>query len=164
MFLALVSTSLSACAGLNVTSISNENDDDIAAGFRYYETAPFLLIYTDGNGGLNSQVLYLADTTKKRSIAPYNYLASNNTTLTFKEGKLTGMKAEIDETVIPAEIIKGLETIAKEAMKAANASADEIPGPYVFRIVKKADGTWALNGDRAVDANNKPITIRYVAP
>jgi hypothetical protein len=99
--------------------------------------------------------------TKKRSISPYNYLASNNTTLKFEDGKLTSAKAVVDETIIPSSIISGLEKVATSAIKAANASQEEIPGPFLFRIVK-VKGAWTLAGGQAVNMSGKPVNIRYL--
>ncbi|GGC93423.1 hypothetical protein [Undibacterium terreum] len=147
---------LAGCAGLEVTPIppgeAGKTEDEKATGFRYYETSPFLLIYTDGKGGLVSKLLYLPDMTKKRSIRPYAYLSSNNTTLKFENGTLVEAKAIIDETVIPTSVISGL---AKVAIAGASANApdkttptDSLPGAYLYRIVQTND-TWTLVGNQS---------------
>jgi hypothetical protein len=152
---------ISGCAGLDMHTISNNEADESEHGFRYYDTSPFLLVYSDNKGGLTSKLLYLPDMAKKRSIKPYNYLASNNTTLKFEDGRLTSAKAVVDETVIPTAILTSLEKIATSSIKAANAGKNEIPGPYLFRIVKK-DTKWVLAGGQALNTGGEPATIRYL--
>ena len=147
---------LSACAGLTVKR-ANDGDD----GIRYYRTSPFLLVYTDNSGGLTSEVHYLPDLTKEMSIKPYNYLASNKSTIKFDKGRLTSAKAVVDETVIPATVVKGLEKVATALIKAANAAGPkyQVPSPYLFRIIYKSN-KWQLAGGQGVDANGRPVSIR----
>lgn len=160
---ALAAAMLTGCAGLEMKDISSDVDDSAALGFRYYDTSPFLLVYTDSKGGLKSEVLYLPDTQKKRSIRPYSYGAKNDATFKFENGRLVGAKATVDETVIPVAAISALEKVATSLVKAANAGKDGIPPPYLFRI--RYDGTnWQLAGGQAIADNNKPKDIRYVAP
>lgn len=45
--------------------------DEDARGIRYYEGAHFLIVYTDGKGGLKAGLKFLPDLTRKRSIDPY---------------------------------------------------------------------------------------------
>jgi hypothetical protein len=166
---ATISLLLASCAGLRIDNVSTDAADVEATGFRYYETAPFLLVYTDNKGGLTSTVKYLPDMTLKRAVTPYNYLASNNTTLTFDNGRLQQSKAEVDETVIPSAIVSGLEKIATSAINAAllmqskaatPKSVPTIPPPMLFRIVHTKDG-WSLAGGQALDPSGKPVRIRY---
>lgn len=151
---------LAGCAGLKMENAPAGYSDTSAEGFRYYDTSPFFLVYTDGKGGIKSQVLYLPDKQKKRSIKPYAYGAKNDTTLKFENGMLKEAKAVVDETVIPVAAISTLEKIATSLVKAANGGADGIPAPYLFRIQwNKALQTWSLEGGQAT-----PATIRYVSP
>jgi hypothetical protein len=156
---------LAGCAGLTATALpskDNELTDDNANGFRYYETSPFLLVYTDGKGGLVSKILYLPDSTKLRTIKPYNFAASNSTTLKFDNGRLVQSKAVVDETVVPTAIISGLEKVASSAIKAANGNNDGIPAPYLFRIYGDANGNWWLNGKDAENDKGQKATIQFV--
>ncbi len=154
---------VSGCAGLDVKPAKTTDD-----GFRYYGTAPFLLVYTDNNGGLKSEIHYLPDLTKEMSIKPYSYLASNKSTLKFEKGRLTSAKAVVDETTIPTSVIKGLESVATALIKASNASTPQyqIPAPYLFRIVYR-NNSWQLAGHKGVGtegqgtgADGKAIYIR----
>ncbi len=158
LILAVLTAALSGCAGIDAINLTDELDKT-DKGFRYYDTSPFLLMYTDNKGGLKSELLYLPDTTKKRSIKPYSYGAKNDTTLKFDNGRLVGAKSVIDETIIPNSILTGLEKIATSQIKAANADKEEIPGPYLFRIIKSGND-WKLAGGQALK-NGQAATIRY---
>lgn len=99
--------------------------------------------------------------TKKRSIKPYTYLSSNNSTLKFENGTLVQAKAIIDETVIPTTVISSLVKIAVATAAVANsgikkAEQDTMPAPYLFRIVQK-DDVWTLAAER-----DDGIRIRYM--
>lgn len=163
MVLGLVCVALAGCAGLEMKDVKTAVDEQAAEGFRYYDTSPFLLVYTDGKGGVKSELLYLPDSTKKRSIRPYAYGAKNDTTLKFENGRMVGAKAAVDETAVPVAAISALEKIATSLVKAANAGNDGIPPPYLFRIASN-NGKWDLYGGQAVDANGQAQPVRYVSP
>lgn len=144
LFICLV---VSGCAGIDAAPVANDEQD---RGIRYYERSTFLLVHTDNNGGLTSKVVYLPDMKKKMSLKPYNYLASNNATLTFDKGMLTQSKAVVDETIIPKAVIAGLEKAASAVIAAANAPTQakrySVPAPYMFRIQQDNKGNWSLQG------------------
>jgi hypothetical protein len=152
---------LSGCAGLSTGSLVDDTTNKQADGFRYFETSPFLLLTSDGKGGLKSKVLYLPDSTKLRTIKPYSFAAKNDTTLTFKEGTLVQAKSVVDETIVPASIVGALEKVAIANLK-ANAPATSIPSPYLFRIYNDGAGNWSLNGGQALEADNTPVRIRFM--
>lgn len=155
-----VATLLSGCAGMTSTSLTaTENKTD--TGIRYFDTSPFLLMYADGKGGLESKVLYLPDSTKLRSIKPYAYAAKNDSTLKFDNGRLASAKSTVDETAIPTAVISGLEKVATSLIKAANGGAEGIPAPYLFRIVGAPDGSWKLAGGQALNADGSQFTIKF---
>jgi hypothetical protein len=141
----LLAGALSACAGLNVTPIGTSKElDEAAHGFRYYQPAPYLFVYSDGKGGLVSQIKYLPDTTQKMSVQPYAYLASNESTLQFDAGMLTQAAAVVDETVVPAAALDSLAKVLAAAAKAAMnvpeaANETKVPVPYLFKIVVKGN-------------------------
>ncbi len=147
---------LNSCAGLSGRTLATEQEDKQARGFRYYDSSPYLLIYTDNKGGLNSEFKYLPDLTKKREVRPYQFLAKNEGTLTFEEGILTGAKTEGDGTAVPKAVISALETAAKTALAAADRSAGierkatdgTIPAPavYLFKIIYDPVQGWILKG------------------
>ncbi|MFM9434296.1 hypothetical protein ACFDR9_001351 [Janthinobacterium sp. CG_23.3] len=151
---------LTGCAGVEVLSIPDAAADARVTGFRYYDTSPFLLVYTDTKGGLKSELLYLPDTSKKRSIRPYNYAASNDSTFRFDNGRLVEAKAVVNEAAIPVGVLSALEKAALAGGVAAGPG-NQIPAPYLFRIVKR-NGNWALTGGQALDLDGRPAVIRYL--
>lgn len=165
----LLSLILSGCAGIEFKSIpyaDADTADKEARGFRYYDTSPFLLVYTDGKGGLTSTLLYLPDTTKLRTVHPFAYGAKNESTLTFENGRLAVSKSVVDETAIPKAVLSALEKVGMAMAKAANAKDAKlealIPTPYLFRIVYDA-GKWGLRGGYALGSDGTEASIRYLA-
>ena len=148
---------LGGCAGTTIHPISyndvdpkveGENDSEIN-GFRYYEGAHFLIVYTDGKGGLKSEVKFLPDVTRKFSIDPYAYFSKNETTLTFLNGMLTSSKSVIDETAIPKAAIIAAGKIALATIAAGNKAggneATYLPEPVLFKIrINPETGTLEL--------------------
>jgi hypothetical protein len=157
--LLLLAAALSGCAGLTAHSIGEGTAGANETGIRYFDTSPFLLVYTDGKGGLESKVIYLPDTTKLRTIKPYAYGAKNDTTLKFDNGKLVQAKSVVDETIIPVAAIAGLEKVAISLAK-ANAAAGGIPSPYLFRIVSDDKGNWTLAGGQAMNGSES-VKIKF---
>lgn len=155
----IATTLLAACAGTIVRPVA---DDNTADGIRYYESAPFLLVYTDGRGGISSQLIYLPDVTNIRSIDPYAVLAKNETTITFSRGVLSQSKSVLDETIVPNAAITALETAANAALQAANDPTGsgrqvDLPLPRLYRIVIDSHGRVSLRGGTAVSADNEVL-------
>ena len=144
------------CAGLDAHA---PGDGDTVKGFRYFDTAPFLLVYTDGKGGVISKLMYLPDTTRLRTIHPYAYGAKNEVTLKFDKGRLTQAASTVDETVIPMSVISGLEKIAVARLN-ASAPRRGIPAPYLFRISTDELGNWQLKGGQAM-VKGVPLRVPY---
>jgi hypothetical protein len=125
-------------------------------GFRYYQSAPYLLIYTDNQGGVKSQILFLPDTAQKMSIRPYNILASSNVQLNFDNGVLTGTDSSADETIIPKAVISAIEKVASAAAAKAfmlpgtpqPTATNTLPSPYLYKIVLAADGELKFVGSQ----------------
>ncbi len=153
---------LAGCAGTTVLPASTKDQEASAKGIRYYESAPFLLVYSDGKGGVVSELKFLPDVTTKRSIEPFAYLAQNETTLTFTDGVLSQSKTVVDETVVPKSIVSALEKVATAAMGAAAADAPEgfqeadIPLPRLYKIVISGNDI-SLEGGDAFTTDGKPI-------
>jgi hypothetical protein len=160
---------LTGCAGIEVHVVEPSKDDD-AEGFRYYEPAHYLLVHSDGEGGLATQHLVLPDTSKLRSIELKHQGASSEATLEFKHGMLTSSELTGDATEIPKAII----TAAKVALGAAAglgafalpgvvAEDIEAPPPALFRIIVKGSELLLYSGD-AVGLDGKPMVIRITVP
>jgi hypothetical protein len=150
-----------SCAGTSVRDVSDKTNKELhseadksARGIRYYEKAPFVLVHSDGKGGLVTQLIYLEDTTRKRSIQPFAVLSKNKTELTFSNGVLTDSNTEIDETAVPIAFLDAAQNVAMAAAKLGvldsagsdGATTVEFPAPALYRIVKLDDGSFALRG------------------
>jgi len=142
---ACVAAALSGCAGLEVTTLGADPARDAAArGFRYYQSAPFLFVVSDGKGGLAASIKFLPDTTQKMSIRPYAFASSNDATLAFDGGVLARASTVVDETAVPSAALDALARALAAAAKASFAPSElesdaTVPVPYLFRIVQKDD-------------------------
>ena len=138
----------SGCAGVSYRALTAE-DDVRADGFRYYDPSPYLLVQTDGNGGLKSDLKWLPDLTKLRHAKPYQFLAKNDVTFDFTNGVLTQGNTEGDGTEVPKAFISALETVASSAIKAGAFlkgpggkkvhASDTLPRVYLFKIVQNGN-------------------------
>lgn len=144
---------LGGCAGLSVHPINSPGDDAKRHGFRYYESSPYLLVQTNNEGGVTSKILHLPDETKKRSVQPFAVLASNTTTLEFKNGVLGKSLADVDGTEVPKAIVAALEKAALASIPAANTGEQKgsddpvtVPAPYLFRIVVRGNSVSLVGG------------------
>jgi hypothetical protein len=140
---------LFGCAGSDFHRVT---DDATDVGIRYYGSSPYLLIHTDNDGGLVSQLVYLPDKSKKMSVRPYSYLATNATTLTFDKGVLRTGESTVDTAVIPKAVLTALETVAVAAIKGvalqeeSEGKGPSVPFPVLFKIEVDASG-FHLYGD-----------------
>lgn len=148
-----------------LSTVSDGVDDTTVDGIRYYESSPYLLVYSDGKGGLVSKLIHLPDLTKKRVIQPFAYLAANNSTLTFTNGMLTQSKVVADETVVPKAVIGVLEQTALAALGGFNVagaptppSTPNHPPPYLFKV-ELSNGQAKLVGGPGIDADGK---VRFI--
>lgn len=169
---------LAGCAGTTYGTIPNSGNpaqadaeaaaDAAADGIRYYDAAPFVLVYTDGKGGINSSLVYLPDTTRKRLIKPYAWAAKNHSTIHFKDGVLTDAKAVVDETVLPLAVIDAAKQIALKGLAmdgGGGGSSLQVPPPALFRVFVDPKGNVRLRGGYGTDAdgNVREIDVTVVA-
>src|SRR4051812_37025444 len=110
-------TAASGCARIHHNVVKNDADDSKSTGFRYYQGAWYLLVYSDPKLGKTGKLHFLPDQTAKMSATPYNFWASLDGTLDFENGILTQSKAVGDETVVPKAIL----AVAKEIIGAPSA-------------------------------------------
>jgi hypothetical protein len=144
--------------------VANDAEDAAADGIRYYEMAPYLLIYPDGKGGITSSIEMMPDTSRMMVIELHAFASSNHTTFTFANGVLTSSKFIVDNTAVPAAIVETIKTLGIAAVD--NAMNDpgagtvrHVPAPYLFKIVIDKDGT-RLVGGQGKDGSNKPVIIQ----
>jgi hypothetical protein len=132
---------LTGCAGIKVEPNTSES-----AGIRYCQSSPYLLVTTDNDGGIKTELLFLPDCSRKMSARPYSVLAKNDTTLEFENGVLRTGESEADTAIVPKAVLSALEKVATTAFAAAAANAPaateprRVPGPILFRIELNCDG------------------------
>ncbi len=141
------------CSGMTVVPIRTSEDDENARGFRYYESSPYILVYSDGTS-LKSDLIYLPDRTRKMSVTLFDFLSSNTTKLTFSKGVLTSADTEGDSAVVPKAVIEAAKQAAIAALKAvAMLGVDKnitptfaTPPPYLFKLVVEGNATKLIAG------------------
>jgi hypothetical protein len=151
----VLSVTLAGCAGVDYkTAPSFIPPKADVQGIVYYESAPFLLVYPDGKGTVNWQVIYLPDQTKKRIAVPHNLVSTLNITLNFENGVLTEADVAADTTAL----VKAVGTAVQSALPLLLAAASQAPVQakvYLFRI--------NVDGDKIsfVPANNgTPVVVQ----
>src|SRR5262245_26532875 len=124
------------CAGVTHRSMG-EADDAKENGIRYYESAPYLLIHSDGKGGLVWQIIYLPDQTRKMVAKPFNFFAKLDSTLSFTNGVLTSAKDVATADAVPKAIVEAIQKVAPLLLGAARADGiePEVPAPHLYKIV-----------------------------
>lgn len=136
---------LNACAGVDHT-ITKDPDD---TGFRYYNSSPYLLAYSNGKGGVTTQIIYLPDPEKKMTATPHNFLANLQVTMEFDKGVYKSGKTTTDGTVVLSSIMKAVETAAPIMLALLNApevTEREVPAPYLYKIVTQGDNINFIGG------------------
>jgi hypothetical protein len=151
-----VASTVTACATVTHHRVAGAADDRSDTGIRYLGTSPYLIAYSDGKGGIVTQVAYLPDPAKKMSAKPNTTLADVDSTLEFDRGVLTSSVSKGDATAVPMAIAKAVEAFAPSLL-AAIARAGEtkeytIPAPYIFKIVVDGSDVYFTGGqgDQAI--------------
>jgi hypothetical protein len=149
-----------ACASATVTHrpIRTEAEDLAETGLRYLGTSPYLIAYSNGKGGIVTQISYLPDPAKRMSAKPAGELADVEATMDFDRGVLTTSAETGDATAVPKAIVKAVETLAPRLLAALGKTDApkqyEIPAPYVFKIVVRGPDVYFLGG-----GGDSPIRI-----
>jgi len=155
---------LTGCAGTIVKPIANAEMDKKIKGIRFYQPAPFLLVFANGKRQLSSKVIYMPDTNRKMSVRTRAILASNDTNLTFSNGMLTKSIITVKQTEVPVALLDAALKLASAAASAAFNAPDSpqgkvIPGPWLFKIVVEETVTKLVGGS-GLTPDGEPITIR----
>lgn len=141
---------LVGCAGVNY-----QNEKPNAKGIRYYRSTPYLLVYTDNDGGLKTELIYLPDTKHVMTAYPYSLLASNNSVFTFEGGVLRSGESEVDETVVPMAVLSALEKVATASISAFRKNNLDktglVPAPRLYRIAWRGGSAYLIGPDGPVD-------------
>ena len=130
-------------------------------GIRYLGTSPYLIAYSDGKGGIVTQIAYLPDPAKKMSAQPSSKMTDVTATMEFDRGVLTTSTETGDATAVSKAIIQAVEAFAPQLLKALNkvdtTNDYSVPAPYLFKIVVRGNDVYFLGG-----AGDTPIKITLV--
>ena len=136
---------LVGCAGVTHEPVP-EGGDAKVDGIRYYGSSWYLLVYSNGNGGVKWELKQLPDPTKLMVARPSRFLSSLKMTLEFKDGVLTSSKATADSTAVPKEILAAAQTVATALIKTLESGPPSetrepftMPAPSLWRVVPKGD-------------------------
>ncbi|MER0170149.1 MAG: hypothetical protein DU489_05970 [Nitrosomonas sp.] len=138
---------LTACAGVTHKPISSI-EDSADEGIRYFGSSYYLFLYSNGKGGLITEIKSLPDPNKKMSAKPYSFLSSLDLTMNFVNGVLTSSEETADSTAIPKAVIAAAEKVASLLLQTMNLPSKqlELPAPYVYKIVLKSDSIEFVGG------------------
>jgi hypothetical protein len=94
-----------------------------------------VLIYSDGKGGLQWQILYLPDQTKMMMVRPTVVWGRSELDLYFHNGVLTGSSELSDTTQIPTALIAAVQSALPLLASAMERKSNVFPAPYLYKIV-----------------------------
>jgi len=144
-----------SCATVTHHRIVDENADAADTGIRYFNTSPYLLAYSDGKGGIVSQIFYLPDPAKKMSASPKATLADVDMVMTFDRGVLTQSTETLDATEVPKAITDAVKAFGPQLLallnEAQKAQEHSLPAPYLYKIVVKGSGVQFIGGQGDTD-------------
>ena len=137
------------CAGCSA-SVKYAREDDPSTGIRYYESAPYLLIYSDGKGGLKWQILSLPDQSHVMTVAPVVHGGGKSQmSLSFQNGVLGTSTVAGDTTAIPSALIAAAQAVIPLVAAAVfeGQKPAEFPKPYLYKIVVSGGTVEFLGGE-----------------
>lgn len=128
-------------------NVTHRLETSSSTGLRYYESAPYLLVYSNGTGGLVWQVLFLPDQSHVMEASPTILGGQTQMALKFQNGVLTSATSVGDTTAIPKAIIAAVQSALPLIAKAALESPAEktFPAPSIYKI-SVTGNTVTFNG------------------
>jgi hypothetical protein len=144
-------------------------DETKEKGVRYYDSAPYLIVYSDGMGGLKWQIRYLPDQSRLMAANPTIEGARTEMTLYFQNGVLSSASAVGDTTEIPKALIGAVESALPFLTGAKAATEDEakkawgFPAPYLYKIVIRENKLEFVGGAGSGQGNTRiqvPLKLR----
>jgi hypothetical protein len=142
-----------------------DTSSESTTGIRYYEAAPYLLIYSDGMGGLKWQILSLPDQSHIMTATPISMLGKTQMTLSFQNGTLSSASSGGDTTAVPNAIFAAAQAAVPLIVagvaeaKAAPVHPIGFPAPYLYKIVVNSDA-----GGVSFIGGPGDVTIRVPVP
>ena len=154
------------CAAKVTHQMVTKADD--GSGIRYYDSAPYLLVYSDGRNGLVWEIIYLPDQSHVMMATPVILGGQTQMTLGFSNGVLTNASSIGDTTALPKALIAAVQT-ALPLLAAAGAGQAQpgFPAPYLYKLVvgRNANGQGVLSfkGGQGNTSIQVPIAIGPVS-
>jgi len=146
MFKIVMLLLLTCSAGCTAT-VTHQRETASATGLRYYENAPYLIIYSDGKGGLKWQIRYLPDQSRVMTATPTIWGGRTEMTLYFQNGVLASASILGDTTEIPKAVIAAVQSALPLLAAAAEQPAQPgFPPPYLYKLVVKDDQLTFIGG------------------
>lgn len=153
--LSVLSTVLLGACSAHVSHRVNV-DDAKASGIRYYNSAPYLLVYSDGKNGLNWQIIYLPDQTRIMTAAPEISGARVEMAMNFSNGVLNSAATSGDSTAVPKALLAAVQTALPLIAAAAGSAKPGFPAPQLYRLVATGS-TLTFKGGPGDTAIQVPI-------
>jgi hypothetical protein len=148
---------ISGCSATVTHKVST--NDETATGIRYYDSAPYLLVYSDGKNGLNWQIIYLADQSHVMTATPQIIGGHTEMTLSFSSGVLSTASTIGDTTALPKALIAAVQTaLPLLAAAAAGPAQPGFPAPSLYRLVV-SDGVLYFKGMKGDTKIQVPILL-----
>jgi hypothetical protein len=135
--------------------VTHEPETATSTGIRYYENSPYLIVYSDGKGGLRWQIRYLPDQSRVMTVSPTIAGGRTEMTLHFQNGVLSTMNVVGDSTELPKAVIAAVQS-AMPLLAAAGPKVDGFPAPYLYKIVVSGE-TLTFVGGQGDSAIQVPI-------
>lgn len=125
--------------------VTHEPEKADSTGIRYYENSPYLIVYSDGKGGLRWQIRYLPDQSRIMTVSPTIRGGRTEMTLNFQNGVLSTLSVVGDSTELPKAVIAAVQS-AIPLLAAAGPKVDGFPAPYLYKIVVSGETLTFLGG------------------
>lgn len=140
---------------------ANAASDKKVDGIRYYRRSPYLLVYSDGKGGVVWNVLFLPDPTKKMAVDLEVLTSAFNTTLNFEDGTLKEFADDADATAVPKAVGAAIQQVLPALVKAlfdevnepGKTKAQAFPAPHLYKIVVAGNTVSFRGGKGDIDVN-----------
>ena len=172
LWAALVAASLVlvGCAGVTHVPIPDEKADQADRGVRYYRESLYLLVMSDGKGGVAHKLEFLPDPSKKMSICSHNFISKLETNYTFDKGVLTKSTETADSSKVPAAVVKAVGTALPSIVKFRGLMEEEtprmhrVPPPMIFKVIAEGDRIVFVGDHVRIHSDGKiePIKVTIV--
>ena len=133
-------------AGCSATVTHEQATAESGSGIRYYDSAPYLLIYSDGRGGLKWQIRYLPDQSHIMMATPSIVGGRTEMTLNFQNGVLATASTVGDTTELPKAIIAAVQSALPLLAAAEGPAQKGFPAPYLYKLVIRDNELTFIGG------------------